>query len=728
MYLDSKPVLHAVCNGTKFNAAWFIKEGETAQNIFSLFFRGWISIFGAPHRVTVDKQTNFASADFSVLLLAECAIVDSIAVDAHWSQGIVERHHEPLRRTYLRVRQEYDCLGEDNCLAIAVRAVNVTTGPEGLIPSLLVFGTIPRLALRPESAQEDSRESNVSRLSAALIARGEYERSVAEYRVKTAQSSRIPEFPREEDVIEVGAPLLVRRESAYEYGGPFVCAQIDGNQVEVFIPNMRGPARKQAFSIHNVKRYRSSPALQENLILAATTDDPWGEAKEKELQDLIQRGTLAPAEHVPSGATVLGSRFVNTQKTDGRMKSRFIVQGFRDPEGKATAVNAPTLSRYMLRVIFSITAIHGLELAYRDYSQAYLQSAWQLDREVYIRLKDDVQSRLRKGGFLVAALDPCAFYFGERESFSGGVGVVVDDILVFGQARAFQAEACVAAGLEHKGISKPPFTFNGIRMHQTQNELLTDQDAYIDRCFEAGIPSVETFEDFRSMRGKLMYLATGTRPEIQFAVAKLSQVTEESYCADHAKKLLGTAKYVNAFRVKLRYPRLDPKTLRLRVFADASYASNDDYTSQVGFVVFLGDASENVHYMHSQSVKAKQVAHSVMSAELLALVLAYDFAEAVANELKRCGFDVPIILGTDSKQIFDAIASSSILQEKRQMIRLLLLREGLQMRRISEIIHVPGIQNIADALTKQRDCGLWRRVLEYGKLADVFTARVFLFD
>ncbi|KAA8490625.1 hypothetical protein FVE85_9398 [Porphyridium purpureum] len=207
MYLDASqsergsPVLHAVCNGTKFNAAWFLNEGstsspsETAQDFFRLFFRGWISIFGSPHRVTVDQQTNLASADFKTLMLGECVLVDPVPVESHWSQGTVERHHEPLRKVYLRVRHDFPNMESKDCLAIAVRAINVTTGPEGLIPSLLVFGTIPRIALRPESAQEDSRETNVQRLSAAILARGAYERAIAEYRVRTAMNSQTPEFP-----------------------------------------------------------------------------------------------------------------------------------------------------------------------------------------------------------------------------------------------------------------------------------------------------------------------------------------------------------------------------------------------------------------------------------------------------------------------------------------------------------------------------------------------------
>jgi hypothetical protein len=44
--------------------------------------------------------------------------------------------------------------------------------------------------------------------------------------------------------------------------------------------------------------------------------------------------------------------------------------------------------------------------------------------------------------------------------------------------------------------------------------------------------------------------------------------------------------------VVLRYPKLDKESLRLRVYADASFASNRDETSQLGFVIFLADKHE----------------------------------------------------------------------------------------------------------------------------------------
>ena len=105
----------------------------------------------------------------------------------------------------------------------------------------------------------------------------------------------------------------------------------------------------------------------------------------------------------------------------------------------------------------------------------------------------------------------------------------------------------------------------------------------------------------------------------------------------------------------------------------------------------------------------------------MALCIAFDYAEALQMEYMQCGLTIPICLTTDSKQIYDAISRHSVMQEKRLMIRMLLLREGLTDLRIRELLLIPGDQNIADALTKEKDCALWRRVLQKGMLADFST-------
>ena len=64
--------------------------------------------------------------------------------------GLIERYYAPLRRIFEIFRaKEFD---KKTLLQMAVKAVNNTTGPDGMVPTLLVFGAYPRMTdLSPPS-------------------------------------------------------------------------------------------------------------------------------------------------------------------------------------------------------------------------------------------------------------------------------------------------------------------------------------------------------------------------------------------------------------------------------------------------------------------------------------------------------------------------------------------------------------------------------------------------
>jgi hypothetical protein len=72
----------------------------------------------------------------------------AVAVKAHWSVGLIEHTYRILQRAYCIIAHELHGseTTKDIILQIAVKAVNDTAGPDGLVPTLLVFGTYPRMA------------------------------------------------------------------------------------------------------------------------------------------------------------------------------------------------------------------------------------------------------------------------------------------------------------------------------------------------------------------------------------------------------------------------------------------------------------------------------------------------------------------------------------------------------------------------------------------------------
>ncbi|KAI1003434.1 hypothetical protein K3495_g4772 [Podosphaera aphanis] len=95
-----------------------------------------------------DAGSNFASPEFRQFATSMSISTKEVPVVAHQSVGTVKRYHAPLNRAYTIIRAELKGKEIDKhmMLQIAVKAANDTAGPNGLVSTLLVFGSYPRLA------------------------------------------------------------------------------------------------------------------------------------------------------------------------------------------------------------------------------------------------------------------------------------------------------------------------------------------------------------------------------------------------------------------------------------------------------------------------------------------------------------------------------------------------------------------------------------------------------
>ncbi|KAF1934529.1 hypothetical protein EJ02DRAFT_471813, partial [Clathrospora elynae] len=148
MYLSGKPVLHVIDSATTFNGARFLPSMSTKDTWETLRML-WIDTYqGPPDIITHNAGTNFASVEFKSEAKIMGITCKQVPVEAHWSIGKVERYHAPLRRAYEILRAELDSrTSDDAVLQMAVKAVNDTAGPDGLVPTLLVFGAYPRISM-----------------------------------------------------------------------------------------------------------------------------------------------------------------------------------------------------------------------------------------------------------------------------------------------------------------------------------------------------------------------------------------------------------------------------------------------------------------------------------------------------------------------------------------------------------------------------------------------------
>jgi len=83
--------------------------------------------------------------------------VKGVPVKAHNLVSMVKRYYRPLRRVYQIITAEIPGINKDIALQMVFKALNDSAGPNGLVPTLLVFGAYPRLintdALLPTVSQ-----------------------------------------------------------------------------------------------------------------------------------------------------------------------------------------------------------------------------------------------------------------------------------------------------------------------------------------------------------------------------------------------------------------------------------------------------------------------------------------------------------------------------------------------------------------------------------------------
>lgn len=78
---------------------------------------------------------------------------------------------------------------------------------------------------------------------------------------------------------------------------------------------------------------------------------------------------------------------IKDQESDKpRKKARFIILGYRDPDKGRIVNEAPTVSRFSVRLVVALSRMLDYPLWSRDVTQAFVQSKDNLKRELYMRV------------------------------------------------------------------------------------------------------------------------------------------------------------------------------------------------------------------------------------------------------------------------------------------------------------------------------------------------------
>lgn len=149
------------------------------------------------------------------------------------------------------------------------------------------------------------------------------------------------------------------------------------------------------------------------------------------------------------------------------------------------------------------------------------------------------------------------------------------------------------------------------------------------------------------------------------------------------------------------YKPLDVDTVHLRVYADASHATNDDLSSQIGYLVLPADASNASHIIDYSSRESRRVVCPIMGRGICAFLGAFDAAFSITADMPAMlDRKLSINIFADSKQLFDAIVKGKMTNKRRIMIEITSARQSYRSFEIRHIGLVKGSENPADGVRK----------------------------
>ena len=195
--------LQVVCESTGFQAARFVLS-MSAKHAWEALRACWIDVYqGPPDFIIHDPGTNFDSKEFRDNARSIGSDVKMMPVESHNSIGKVERYHIPLRRAFVIISREIPSLGRNERLQIAVKTVNNTAGPHGLVPTLLVFGAYPRIMDSDPPSPDITERAGAIKKAMAEVRACHARRKVADaLRMRNGpQASHIHDLPLNSEVM-----------------------------------------------------------------------------------------------------------------------------------------------------------------------------------------------------------------------------------------------------------------------------------------------------------------------------------------------------------------------------------------------------------------------------------------------------------------------------------------------------------------------------------------------
>ena len=801
----------------------------------------WIdSYLGPPDQITVDAGKQFASREFAEYASVQGMKVKIVPVEAHHSIGIVERYHGPIRRAYKIITDEIKDISADMALQMAFKAINDTAGPDGLVPTLLVFGAYPRMT------ENDAPSPTVAQRAVAVKrAMAEIQRLRAKRQVEDALNTRNGPSTTSIHNLPLNSNVLVWREGntgkTGHWDGPFKLVSMDGESCVLALPygntTFRSTSVKPFYAeepepdespagqplagqpsagqpagqpteqeepedgtiivntgdieeplpepvIEPPKRGRGRPRkypkkpnltvfLESEEIGEAFVSTPFENSRLNEVNGLVDKGVFQVVDNmeVPQGTRIFNARFVDEVKNQGTdkefNKSRLVVQAYNDENKHTVLTESPTLQRISQRLVLCLAAIlmETTNLFLRDITQAYVQAMTLLNRPFFIIPPPELAEALNvEPGFVVKVIrplygvpeagnhwyktyqshhieelsmqqstyDPCLLF--NTKPF-GVVGLQTDDTLFVGDGAfaEMEQEKLEKAGFMAKEreqlTSAHDLKFNGGTIKIDNNSITLTQERQCKNLKIVNSKNTTTTssrgavrenlsikDQYVAQRARGAYVASVCQPEAAYDLSVAAQAVEQT--EKDVKSLNGRIQWQieNAAR-GLRFVKLEKESLQLIVFTDASFANNRDLSSQIGYILVLADGANRANILHWSSTKCKRITRSVLASELYGMSHGFDIAASIKTTIdKVLQIDLPLVICTDSKSLYQCLVKLGTTAEKRLMIDVMCLRQAYERREIAEVRWIKGTTNPADSMTKAKPSNALKRLIDTNTL------------
>lgn len=476
----------------------------------------------------------------------------------------------------------------------------------------------------------------------------------------------------------------------------------------------------------------------------------WKQAMDNEFESLQSNDTFIETE-LPSNKSLVGGRWVYNLKgapENPTFKARFVAKGYSQIEGiDYHETFSPTARMETVRTLVQVAAHHGLDLQQMDVKTAYLHApieeeiyinapkgyqtsnpnlVWKLQKSLY-GLKQSgrnwnatLHNHLKDNGFAQSMADPCLFTK-SIDSATIYLLVWVDDIVLASSDPDLMADtkSHLSQTFKMKDLGEMKH-FLGIDFSRTGSQIRMSQEEYILKILkkfgmsdcrprttpcESNPNAYEKEGDepvdqtsYRQMVGSLIYAMVCTRPDLSYAVTKLSQKLSCPTASDlmMLKHVFRYLKKTSSYCLIYSKSSTD---LEIYAFCDADWAASKDRRSISGFCISLNPSGPLISW---KSKRQNSIALSTCEAEYVAMSIACQEIIYLKESLlvDFVGVKVNCSLSCDNQGAI-ALSKNPTKHSKAKHIdiRYHFVRE-CHTKGLLELKYIPSNDNFADIFTK----------------------------